>query len=123
MSGTRVVLVDDHAGFRRTLRRMLEADGWVVIGEAADGAAAIDLVARERPDLVLLDVGLPDVDGFTVAARLEALGDAPPVILISSREAATYRDRLTAAASGIRGFVVKSDLDGPTLRAVLETGA
>lgn len=120
MTPVRVIIVDDHAGFRRTLRRTLEADGWTVAGEAADGATAIDLVARERPDLVLLDIGLPDVDGFAVAGRLAALPDAPPVILISSREAATYRDRLSAAA-GIRGFVAKSDLDVAVLRGLLET--
>src|SRR5262249_5647341 len=67
-----VLIVDDHAGFRESARALLEAEGFTVVGDAADGAAAVAAVARLRPDVVLLDVQLPDVDGFAVAGRLAA---------------------------------------------------
>lgn len=116
----RVAVVDDHAGFRATLRRLLEADGWDVVGEAADGATAIAIVPAMEPDLVLVDVGLPDVDGFAVAERL--VRDARlTVVLISSREAAAYEHRI--AASPARGFLAKADLDGNALRTLLSRPA
>ena len=81
-----------------TARRLLEGDGWQVVGEAVDGASAIDSVARLAPDVVLLDVGLPDLDGFGVAERLAAAGgDGPAVVLVSSREQAAYGRRVSAS--------------------------
>ncbi len=124
LPGPRVVIVDDHAGFRATLRRLLEADGWSVVGEAADGRSAIELVERSDPDLVLLDIGLPDIDGFAVARHVaDGRGTAPrpAIVLISSREAAAFGGRLAAAPT--RGFVSKADLDGASLRALLATPA
>lgn len=116
----RVAVVDDHAGFRATLRRLLEADGWDVVGEAADGATAIATVPAMQPDLVLVDVGLPDLDGFVVAERL--VRDARlTVVLISSRDAAAYEHRI--AASLVRGFLAKADLDGVALRTLLSRPA
>ena len=112
----RVLVVDDHDGFRATARRMLEADGWLVVGEAIDGVSALDAAARLRPDVVLLDIGLPDMDGFTVADRL-ATADGPPVVLVSSRDSSAYGDRLLTSPAA--GFIGKGDLDGSRLRRIL----
>ncbi len=65
-----VLIVDDHPSFRASARVLLEAEGFDVIGEAADGTSGIEEASRLRPDLVLLDVQLPDIDGFDVASRL-----------------------------------------------------
>ena len=123
MTAGRVLLVDDHAGFRATARRLLESEGWTVVGEAADGVSALASAARLRPDLVLLDIGLPDLDGFAVAERLMGAGaagaGAPDVVLISSRDRAAYADRI--ASSAAVGYIAKDDLDGEALRALLAT--
>jgi len=116
MSGDRVLVVDDHAGFRATARRVLEADGWSVVGEAADGASAIAVAQRLDPDVVLLDIGLPDADGFAIADRLAALVVAR-IVLTSSRERGVYGDRL--ASSAALGFIGKGELDGIALRRLL----
>jgi DNA-binding NarL/FixJ family response regulator len=112
MSAT-VLIVDDHHSFRVLARRMLEAAGYDVVGEAVDGASALAAAARLRPQLVLLDIQLPDVDGFAVSERL-AITDRPPVVvLISSRDKSAYRRRL--AGSPARGFIAKSELSGAAL--------
>jgi DNA-binding NarL/FixJ family response regulator len=112
-----VLIVDDHAGFRALARRLLESAGYEVVGEAADGAAALAAVADLRPAVVLLDVQLPDVDGFAVSRRLAAEDDPPVVVLISSRDRSAYRRRLADAPA--RGFLAKSELSGPALTALL----
>jgi DNA-binding NarL/FixJ family response regulator len=112
-----VLIVDDHEGFRCTARALLEADGYEVVGEAADGEAAIAEAARLRPWLVLLDIQLPDVDGFEVAARLAEASDPPAVILTSSRSASSYRRRL--AESPANGFIPKSELSAEALTALV----
>jgi CheY-like chemotaxis protein len=112
-----VVIVDDHPEFRESASALLEAEGFAVIGEAADGEEAIVAVERLRPEVVLLDIQLPTVDGFTVAERLAARPDAPRVVLISSREAAAYGPRLEAAAA--RGFIPKRELSGSALAALV----
>jgi DNA-binding NarL/FixJ family response regulator len=112
-----VLIVDDHATFRASARRMLEADGYTVVGEAGDGAAALDAVGALAPDLVLLDVALPDVDGFEVARRLTALVSAPAVVLTSSRD--WSEDAKAIAASGARGFVTKDLLSGAVIEALI----
>ena len=89
-----VLIVDDHAGFRGFARRLLEAGGFTVVGEAEDGASALAAVEALRPELVLLDVVLPDTDGFAVAERLAERSDGPVVVLTSSREAADFGERL-----------------------------
>lgn len=112
-----LLIVDDHAGFRAFARALLEAAGYDVVGEADNGASALAAVAALDPDLVLLDVALPDQDGFEVCARLSHRDAArPAVVLISSRDASSFRQRL--AASSARGFLPKSDLSGPALAAL-----
>ena len=112
-----LLIVDDHSGFRSFARALLEAQGYVVIGEANDGASALDAVAALDPDVVLLDVALPDIDGFEVCDRLLARDpDRPAVVLTSTRDASSFRKRL--AASGAKGFIAKSDLSGSTLDAM-----
>jgi DNA-binding NarL/FixJ family response regulator len=114
----RFLVVDDHAGFRATARRLLEAEGWSVVGEAADGASALAAAATLRPDAVLLDIGLPDIDGFAVAEQL-GLDRAVEVVLISSRDRGAYSGRI--ASSVAVGFIAKADLDGDSLRALLSS--
>jgi DNA-binding NarL/FixJ family response regulator len=112
-----VLIVDDHPSFRASARRLLEAEGFNVVGEAADGQAAIAAALELKPDLVLLDVQLPDVDGFEVAARLAALGLPSAVVLTSSRNAAEYGPVVTETP--MRGFIPKADLSGAVLTDLL----
>jgi len=100
--------VDDHAPFRRMARRLLEAGGFAVVGEAWDGESALSAVAALAPDLVLLDVVLPDVDGFAVARRLAQRPDGPVVVLTSSRSEAELGRRLEGAPAA--GFIAKDAL-------------
>jgi CheY-like chemotaxis protein len=114
---TRVLIVDDHPSFRATARALLESEGYEVVGEAEDGASALDAVAALRPDLVLLDVQLPDMDGFEVAARLNADADAPTIVLTSSRDGCEFGSLVES--SGARGFIPKAELSGAALAALL----
>jgi DNA-binding NarL/FixJ family response regulator len=111
-----VLVVDDHAGFRARARMLLEAEGYDVIAEAADGAGAIADARRLAPDIVLLDVQLPDLDGFDVAARITGEEDAPMVLLTSSRDWSDSPDLI--ARSGACGFVRKDQLSGDALSAL-----
>ena len=112
-----VLIVDDHPSFRAAARLLLEADGWTVVGEAETGTHGLAAARRLRPDLVLLDVNLPDVDGFEVSSRLADDADAPAVVLCSSRDAADYGPRV--GDSGARGFVHKAELSGDALRRLV----
>ena len=98
-----VLIVDDHPGFRASARMLLEAEGFDVVGEAGDGRSGLEAAAELRPDVVLLDIQLPDMDGFQVAAGLDANGSRPAIVLISSRGArgheGTGRRQPGAAAS------------------------
>jgi DNA-binding NarL/FixJ family response regulator len=111
-----VLIVDDHPGFRGFARRLLEADGLEVVGEEGDGASALVAVDEHQPNLVLLDVMLPDQDGFTVARRLAERDDAPIVVLTSSREAAEFGWQLDRSPA--IGFIHKDDLSGEALIAL-----
>jgi DNA-binding NarL/FixJ family response regulator len=112
-----VLIVDDHPGFRSAARALLEADGFDVVGEAADGESGLAAAERLRPGLVLLDIQLPDLDGFAVAERLANSQSPPAVVLVSSRDSSAYRRRL--AGSPARGFVAKSDLSGAAIAALV----
>jgi two-component system response regulator EvgA len=112
-----VLIVDDHESFRATARVLLEADGFEVVGEVGDGESAVAEAKRLRPELVLLDIQLPDLDGFEVAARLDETSDPPAVVLTSNRAASSYRRRL--AGSPVRGFIAKSELSGAALAALV----
>ena len=112
-----LLIVDDHAAFRATARALLECDGWEVVGEAADGTSGLAAARSLKPDVVLLDVRLPDIDGFAVAERLAAEDGGPAVIITSSSDDPLYPDR--ARESGARGFVAKHDLSGPALERFL----
>lgn len=114
---TTFLIVDDHVSFRQQARALLESEGLTVIGEADDGLAALHAVRELRPDVVLLDIGLPDMDGFAVADRLAGSTAPPRVVLISSREASTYGPRL--AASPTVGFVQKDDLSAAAIASLL----
>jgi DNA-binding NarL/FixJ family response regulator len=113
----RVLIVDDHQPFRAVARELLENAGYIVTGEAADAAEALAAVAAHAPDAVLLDIQLPDRDGFAVATELTA-ADGPAVVLISSRDADDYGRRI--AACGARGFIPKSKLSAAAVAALLE---
>jgi DNA-binding NarL/FixJ family response regulator len=110
---TTVLVVDDHPGFRATARAVLEAEGFEVVGEAENGVAALRAAKELRPDLVLLDVQLPDFDGFEVASRLRTNGNGPAIVLTSSRDAADFGPLV--ADSGARGFIPKAELSGAAL--------
>ena len=112
-----VLIVDDHAGFRARVRRTLEAEGYQVIGEAADAAGGLAEARRLRPDVVLLDVHLPDRSGIEIARELS--GGTPPseVVLVSTYEALEVGP---IEGSGARGFLHKGKLSGAALRELLE---
>lgn len=112
-----VLIVDDHEGFRAVARRLLEDQGLEVVGEAADGAGALLQVAALRPRLVLLDVQLPDTDGFAVADRLAVTHPETVVVLTSVRPASDYGARLPADSA--RAFLPKAELSGPALLGAL----
>jgi DNA-binding NarL/FixJ family response regulator len=114
----RVLIVDDHASFRATARQLLEAEGYEVVGEAEDGASALEAVERLRPEVVLLDVQLPDMDGFEVSRRLCANGASPKVVLTSSRDVSEFGDLVVVCGS--RGFIPKAELSGGRLAELLE---
>ena len=114
---TTVLIVDDHPSCRASARALLEAEGFDVVGEAEDGRGALREARELRPDVVLLDVQLPDFDGFEVTERLRAAEHAPNVILMSSRD---YRDLgVCIDSTGALGFVPKAELSGTAISELL----
>jgi two-component system response regulator EvgA len=115
---TTIVIVDDDPRFRTQAREVLEADGFAVIGEAADGASGLEAAQALRPDFVLLDIGLPDIEGFDVARDLAVNGPPPWVVLTSSRDARAYGRRLTNGDA--LGFIPKERISGAAIRALVD---
>ena len=115
--GVTVLIVDDHEVFRTSARALLESEGFLVVAEAATGAEALEAAAAVRPDIVLLDIQLPDIDGLVVAERLAATTRPPTVVLISSREAASYGPRLSESPA--RGFIAKGILSGEAISSLV----
>jgi DNA-binding NarL/FixJ family response regulator len=119
--GVTVLIVDDYAPFRSSARALFDGGRFRVVGEAGDGASALQAVVTLRPDVVLLDVHLPDLDGFEVARRLAARPHAPAVILTSSRDASDFPGRL--AQTSACGFISKADLSQSRVAELLEVGS
>ncbi len=116
---TTVLIVDDHPSFRASARAILEAEGFDVIGEANDGSSAESAIAALRPDVVLLDVQLPDTDGFEICREcLAKNGCNPRIVLVSSRDAADYGELISRC--GATGFIAKAELSGEALAALVE---
>jgi DNA-binding NarL/FixJ family response regulator len=114
-----ILIVDDHPSFRWMARALLESEGFDVVGEAADGAAALEAAKTFHPDVVLLDVQLPDIDGFEVASLLMAEnGRKPMIVMTSSRDAADFG--ALVEQSGARGFIPKAELSAEAVSALLE---
>jgi DNA-binding NarL/FixJ family response regulator len=113
-----ILIVDDHANFRVQARALLEDSGFDVVGEAGDGVSGLEAARVLRPDLVLLDIGLPDIEGFEVAEALAEDGPPPYVVLTSSREAGAYGPRLSS--SRVLGFIPKDELSGTAIRALTD---
>lgn len=111
-------MVDDHAAFRASARRLLELTGYDVVAEAGDGASGLALVRELEPELVLLDVALPDMSGFDVADALA--GSRSAVVLVSSRDPADLGRR--ARQSGAIGFIPKDRLSEETIRELVRSG-
>jgi DNA-binding NarL/FixJ family response regulator len=111
-----VLIVDDHVAFRALARRVLQADGYDVIGEATTGQAGLDAAGSLQPDVILLDVRLPDMDGFQVVGHLGHCCTAA-IVVTSSSDDPLYPERATSC--GARGFVAKHDVCGAALDRLL----
>jgi len=112
-----LLIVDDHTAFREVARKLLERHGYEVVGEAGDGEAALAAVRELRPDVVLLDVQMPAIDGFEVAARLNAGSCPPAIVMVSTRDGEDFGGLIEQ--SGARGFIPKHALPGSALDAAL----
>ena len=113
-----VLIVDDHPSFRASARAMLEAEGFDVVGELAEGASVVETVLALEPDVVLLDVQLPDMTGFDVCAGLENCDSSTAqVILVSSRDLTDYGELVDVSCAC--GFVPKGELSGDMIAALL----
>lgn len=112
-----VFLVDDNAQFRSVARALLESGGYRVVGDAATGAEAVADVLRVQPDVVLLDIGLPDMDGFSVCRSLNRAAPQVRVVFCSARDAEHYGDSLTRSPAA--GFLPKSMLSAEALARIV----
>jgi DNA-binding NarL/FixJ family response regulator len=114
---SRVLIVDDHPGFRGEARTLLEAAGYEVVGEVATATAASEAAATLQPDLVILDIGLPDRSGLDATAAIRAAAPGTAVVLVSVRPATDYGRRL--AESGATGFISKAELSAAAIDRVI----
>ena len=117
----RIVIVDDDPSFLATVRVLLEAEGFAVVGEALTGLDGVAVATRLDPDIVLVDVNLPDIDGFEVVARLTGRDGAPPVVLTSSRSATDFGNLIDESRA--RAYIMKADITGSALAGFLHGGA
>lgn len=117
MVPTTVLIVDDDDGFRVLVGAFLQSEGFEVVGEAHDGKSALEAARRLHPDLVLLDVQLPDIDGFAVARDLAVDDDPPPVVLTSSHSRSDFGSQIEQ--SDALGFISKDELSGAALQQML----
>ena len=111
------LIVDDHRLFRTSARLLLEAEGYDVVGEAEDGASAVAAAERLHPDVVVLDVQLPDMTGFDIARELLERRLVGRIVLVSSRHASEYGEQV--GDSGAVGFIAKDELSGAALHTLL----
>ena len=114
----RVTIVDDHTLFREGLQSLLERHGLEVADSAGDGPAGIAAAARERPDVVLLDLRLPDMSGLETLRRLRAAKGSPPVVMLTTSD--HERDLLEALRAGAAGYLLK-DMEPDALVAALRS--
>lgn len=112
-----VLIVDDHAGFRACARELLESEGFRIVGEAPDAASAITAAQQLQPDIVLLDVHLPDLDGFEASKRIAAASGAPAIVLTSSGDVGDLD--ATGAECPACGFIPKAELSSTAIRALV----
>jgi DNA-binding NarL/FixJ family response regulator len=111
-----ILIVDDHPSFRSFARDLLESEGFDVVGESEDGRSGLRAALQSRPDVVLMDVQLPDISGFEATRRiLTELATA--VVLVSTRDEADYGDDIES--SGAVGFVPKAELSGARIRQLV----
>ena len=113
----RIVIVDDDPAFLTMVRLLLESEGFAVVGEALNGLEGVAAAAELQPDLVLVDVNLPDIDGFQVVERLLGEG-SPPVVLTSSRGAGDFGSLIETSRA--RAFITKADITGEALARFLD---
>src|SRR5262245_31322344 len=113
-----IVIVDDDPRFRGIARRLLESEGFEVLGEASDGRGAISVTRELDPDVVLLDVQLPDIDGIEVASQISAAGARPAIVLTSTRDESDFGPELRE--SGARGFVPKDEISAERITSLCE---
>jgi DNA-binding NarL/FixJ family response regulator len=112
-----ILIVDDHPSFLAAARFVLETEGFDVVAAATDGESAVREAVRASPQIVLLDVSLPDMDGFEVASRLRAAGVSSTIVFTSSRDGSEFGSLV--ADSGGSGFIAKSELSGDAVRALV----
>jgi DNA-binding NarL/FixJ family response regulator len=113
----RVLIVDDHPGFRARARALLESEGFEVVGEAGSGADGVRTARELAPDVVLLDVQLPDTDGFAVASAVTNADGGVQVVLTSSRDGSDFG--ALVGSCGACGFIAKAELSGARVAALL----
>ncbi len=111
-----ILIVDDNAGFRASARRVLEQDGYRVLAEAADGGTGVEATADLRPEIAIVDIQLPDIDGFEVARRISQADSPPAIVLVSSRDGADFGSLVEESPA--RGFIAKAELSSKALAAL-----